>query len=117
MEKWFEAYSIEELEAALQAKKEIAEQKAAKEQELEEARVHMADAAIRYLLALDLITEEELVDYDVNQFIRTIQGLEGTLTQYGKIAGMLGKTPTIKIGIPKVDADTLQLKNWIAAQM
>lgn len=89
MDRKFEGVTIAELEAAIAAIKE--EQARAEEEakrqataEIDEARMVMVDAAVKYLKAIGLVTEEDLKDIDWNEIIEDIKTIEEKLPDLKK---------------------------------
>ena len=128
MDKRFEGLTVADLEAAIEMIKarEAEEAAMAKAQVLDEARVTMVDAAIKYMLALDIITQEEIDDTDWNGVIEDVKKVEEKLPSILKAIDMMNHgpfgmmTPKIKVRVNGHEANDDEmdiLKKFIASQM
>ena len=108
----FEGLTIEDLEAAIIAMKEVEEAKAREEElkaeaHLAELRVNMLDAATQYLLALGAISEEDVMNMNVSQALEDLKEVEGALIHYAKMFDMFAGKGPVKIKLANGDADML----------
>lgn len=81
MDKRFEGLTREDLMAAIEAMDkreaaEAAEAEAAKERELEDARLAAVDAVVTYLTKAGILSDEEVTKLDVNAILKVMKEAE-----------------------------------------
>ena len=89
----FADLTIEDLERAIEIKRQAEEalareEEAKREKELDELRLSLLDTAIQYLLKLGAISEKEVAEMDVTQTLEELKAAEGALLKYSKLIGL-----------------------------
>lgn len=98
--KRFEGVTIEELEAAIQAKREeleAAEKAKAEEKErvLTAAREALVQAAVDYLIIGEFLSEEDLKDVDWTALMDMVKEAEQELADYIQVLSKIKNTPDL----------------------
>ena len=99
MDKRLEGFTREDLMAAIEAM-DKREAEAAKERELEDARVAVIEAGVAYLTKAGILSDEEVAKMDVNKILKVMKDAEEYATGSKRFSplGMFGM-PTIKMRV------------------
>jgi hypothetical protein len=105
MDKRLEGLTREDLMAAIEAMDKMeaakaAEAEAAKERELEDARLAVIEAGVTYLTKAGILSDEEVAKMDVNAILKIMKDAEEYATGSKRFSpfGMFGM-PTIKMRV------------------
>ena len=105
MDKRFEGLTREDLMAAIEAMDKMeaakaAEAEAAKERELEDARLAVIEAGVTYLTKVGILSDEEVAKLDVSAILKAMKSAEEYATGSKRFSplGMFGM-PTIKMRV------------------
>ena len=119
MDKRLEGLTREDLMAAIEAmdKMEAAEAEAAKERELEDARLAVIEAGVTYLTKAGILSDEEVAKMDVSKILKVMKDAEEYATGSKRFSplGMFGM-PTIKMrvnGHEPTDEDMDIIKQFV----
>lgn len=119
MDKRLEGFTREDLMAAIEAmdKMEAAAAEAAKERELEDARLAVIEAGVTYLTKAGILSDEEVAGLNVNKILKVMKDAEEYATGSKKFSplGMFGM-PTIKMrvnGHEPTDEDMDIIKQFV----
>lgn len=119
MDKRLEGFTREDLMAAIEAmdKMEAAEAEAAKERELEDARLAAIDAVVTYLTKAGILSDEEVTKLDVSAILKVMKDAEEYANSPKKFSpfGMFGM-PSIKMrvnGHEPTDEDVDIIKQFV----
>ena len=123
MDKRFEGLTVADLEAAIEMIKAREAEKA--NAEIDDARMTMIDAAIKYLLAIGVMTQEEVEETDWNDIVEDIKSIEAKLPELKKMLKFYDSmtsfsVPKIKVKVNGHEANDDEmdiLKKFIASQM
>ena len=100
MDKRLEGFTREELIAAIEAMDKMDADEAARERELEDARLAVIEAGVAYLTKAGILSDEEVAKIDVNAVLKIMKEAEEYATGSKKFSpfGMFGM-PTIKMKV------------------
>ena len=100
MDKRLEGFTREDLMAAIEAMDKMeaakaAEAEAAKERELEDARLAVIEAGVTYLTKAGILSDEEVTKLDVNEILKVMKDAEEYVHSPKKFSpfGMFGIPP------------------------
>ena len=101
MDKRLEGFTREDLMAAIEAMDKMeaakaAEAEAAKERELEDARLEVISAGVTYLTKAGILSDEEVAKMDVNKILKVMKEAEEYAT------GSKRFSPLGMFGVPKI---------------
>ena len=100
MDKRLEGFTREELIAAIEAMDKMDADEAARERELEDARLAVIEAGVIYLTKAGILSDEEVAKIDVNAVLKIMKEAEEYATGSKRFSpfGMFGM-PTIKMKV------------------